>query len=181
MPTFTGKRTFKLLLAAILSVLLGCSDSNQITNDENKMHTFDLAEFFDGTTKGTGFIQDRSGAIIRTFNLEVIGQFSNSKGSLKETFFWNDGEIEHRTWNLEKTSETEWIGTAHDVVGKATGIISEDKLRWSYTLTLNVSDRKINFKFDDQMWISETGVLVNHAKFTKFGIHLGDVVVSFSK
>ena len=40
---------------------------------------------------------------------------------------------------------------------------------------------KINFKFDDQMWLSESGVMVNHAKFSKFGIHLGDVVVSFSK
>jgi hypothetical protein len=54
-------------------------------------------------------------------------------------------------------------------------------LRWSYTLTIKVEGKKMNFKFDDQMWISKTGTMVNHAKFSKFGVHLGDVVVSFSK
>ncbi|MBT6411038.1 MAG: DUF3833 family protein, partial [Betaproteobacteria bacterium] len=55
------------------------------------------------------------------------------------------------------------------------------KLRWSYTLTLKVGGKNINLKFDDQMWMSETGVMVNHAKFSKFRVHLGDVVVSFQK
>ena len=123
----------------------------------------------------------RSGEIIRTFEVITVGDFNNDAGTLKETFSWNDGEVENRTWTLKRISENEWSGKAPDVIGTATGTINNDKLRWSYTLTLKVRGKKINLKFDDQMWMSETGVMVNHAKFSKFGLHLGDVVVSFHK
>jgi hypothetical protein len=161
--------------------VIGCSHEETPKQDINTMETFDLVDFFSGKTQGSGFVQDRSGEIIRTFEVITAGEFNNDKGTLKETFTWNDGEIENRIWTLNRIGEREWSGTAPDVVGNAKGTVKNDKLRWSYTLTLKVGGKNINLKFDDQMWMSETGVMVNHAKFSKFGLHLGDVVVSFRK
>jgi hypothetical protein len=111
----------------------------------------------------------------------TIGNFVDGSGTLQETFSWNDGEIEERIWTLSSEENNKWSGEASDVIGTAEGEVIGDTLRWSYTLVLKVGSKKINFKFDDQMWLSESGVMVNHAKFSKFGIHLGDVVVSFNK
>tara|TARA_B110000483_G_scaffold47621_1_gene59342 strand:+ start:1339 stop:1884 length:546 start_codon:yes stop_codon:yes gene_type:complete len=181
MVTFTQRIISSLSIIFVIASLIGCSNEQAAQQERNTMAAFDLVTFFSGKTKGSGFVQDRSGKIIRTFEVLTVGTFDDISGTLEETFTWNDGEVENRTWTLNRISETEWSGSAPDVVGIASGIIIEDVLRWSYTLTLKVGDKKLNFKFDDQMWISKTGVMVNHAKFSKFGIHLGDVVVSFSK
>ena len=181
MATFTQRVTTSLSLISIIFSLIGCSNDEIEKQEKSTMETFDLITFFSGQTHGSGFLQDRSGKIIRTFEVLTVGTFDDESGTLKETFTWNDGEIENRTWTLNRTSETEWSGRAPDVVGVASGVVIGDVLRWSYTLTIKVEGKKMNFKFDDQMWISKTGTMVNHAKFSKFGVHLGDVVVSFSK
>ncbi|MDA1332359.1 MAG: DUF3833 family protein [Proteobacteria bacterium] len=181
MAILTHQITASLALVSFILSLIGCSHEETLKQDINNMTTFDLVNFFSGSTQGSGFVQDRSGEIIRTFEVATVGTFNNDSGTLQETFTWNNGEVENRTWTLSRNGETEWSGLAPDVVGTASGKITNDKLRWSYTLTLNVGGKRINLKFDDQMWVSETGVLVNHAKFSKFGFHLGDVVVSFRK
>ena len=181
MATFTNRIKISLTVFSLMFTLFGCSNEETPKQGINTMTTFDLVDFFSGNTRGSGFVQDRSGKIIRTFEVITVGDFNNDAGTLKETFSWNDGEIENRTWTLKRISKNEWSGTAPDVIGTAFGTINNDKLRWSYTLTLKVGGKNINLKFDDQMWMSETGVMVNHAKFSKFGLHLGDVVVSFHK
>lgn len=168
-------------LISLMLTLIACSNENTPKQDINTMTTFNLVDFFSGNTLGSGFVQNRSGEIIRTFEVVTTGDFNNDSGTLKEVFTWSDGEIENRVWTLKRIGENEWSGSAPDVVGTASGEIKNDKLRWSYTLTLKVGGKNINLKFDDQMWISKTGVMVNHAKFSKFGLHLGDVVVSFRK
>ena len=181
MATFTQRVTTSLSLISIIFSLIGCSNDEIEKQEKSTMETFDLITFFSGQTHGYGFLQDRSGKIIRTFEVLTVGTFDDESGMLEETFTWNDGEIENSTWTLNRTSDTGWSGRAPDVVGVASGVVIGDVLRWSYTLTIKVGGKKMNFKFDDQMWISKTGTMVNHAKFSKLGIHLGDVVVSFSK
>ena len=181
MASFTHRIKTSLTVFFLMLTVIGCSHEETPKQDINTMEIFDLVDFFSGKTQGSGFVQDRSGEIIRTFEVITAGEFNNDKGTLKETFTWNDGEIENRIWTLNRISEREWSGTAPDVVGNAKGTVKNDKLRWSYTLTLKVGGKNVNLKFDDQMWMSETGVMVNHAKFSKFGLHLGDVVVSFRK
>ena len=181
MASFTHRIKTSLTVFSLMLTVIGCSHEETPKQDINTMKTFDLVDFFSGKTQGSGFVQDRSGEIIRTFEVITAGDFNNDTGTLKETFTWNDGEIENRIWTLNRIGEREWSGTAPDVVGNARGTVTNDKLRWSYTLTLKVGGKNVNLKFDDQMWMSETGVMVNHAKFSKFGLHLGDVVVSFRK
>ena len=181
MASFTHRIKTSLTVCSLMLTVIGCSHEETPKQDINTMKTFDLIDFFSGKTQGSGFVQDRSGEIIRTFEVITAGDFNNDTGTLKETFTWNDGEIENRIWTLNRIGEREWSGTAPDVVGNARGTVKNDKLRWSYTLTLKVGGKNVNLKFDDQMWMSETGVMVNHAKFSKFGLHLGDVVVSFRK
>ena len=181
MASFTHRIKTSLTVFSLMLTVIGCSHEETPNKDTNTMKTFDLVDFFSGETQGSGFVQDRSGEIIRTFEVITAGDFNNDTGTLKETFTWNDGEIETRIWTLNRIGEREWSGTAPDVVGNAKGTVKNDKLRWSYTLTLKVGGKNVNLKFDDQMWMSETGVMVNHAKFSKFGLHLGDVVVSFRK
>ncbi|MDG2201856.1 MAG: DUF3833 family protein [Burkholderiales bacterium] len=181
MVTSIQQKKIYLLLACISILSIGCTNEEPTLKDNNNMASFDLVDFFSGKTQGSGFVQDRSGKIIRSFEVITIGNFVDGSGTLQETFTWNDGEIEERIWTLNSEENDKWSGEASDVIGTAEGEVIGDTLRWSYTLVLKVGSKKINFKFDDQMWLSESGVMVNHAKFSKFGIHLGDVVVSFNK
>ncbi|HBZ17973.1 MAG TPA: hypothetical protein DEO41_01110, partial [Betaproteobacteria bacterium] len=146
MATFTQRVITSLSLISIIFSLIGCSNDEIEKQEKSTMETFDLITFFSGQTHGSGFLQDRSGKIIRTFEVLTVGTFDDESGTLEETFTWNDGEIENRTWTLNRTSDTGWSGRAPDVVGVASGVVIGDVLRWSYTLTIKVGGKKMNFK-----------------------------------
>ena len=111
----------------------------------------------------------------------VIGKFNGNEGTLDEQFKWSDGKVEQRIWRLNKVNSKQWIGTADDVVGKAVGTISGNTLKWEYILKLPLENSSINVKFDDWMYLVDENVLMNKAKFSKFGFVLGEVTLSFIK
>ncbi len=171
----------KVLISALLMLfLLAChkQDTNMKSSAEP---TLSPDIYFQGKSYGVGFVQDRFGKIRRSFTVSLIGNFDESGGTLAEEFHWSDGEIEKRIWTLRKINENSWKATAPDIIGEATGVIEGNLLKWNYVLKVPIGERRIAMKFDDQMMLFEDGILVNRASFSKFGIHLGDVLVSFSK
>ncbi|MFZ9812718.1 MAG: DUF3833 family protein, partial [Burkholderiaceae bacterium] len=102
-------------------------------------------------------------------------------GTLDEYFDWSDGEKQRRIWRLEQVGPGKWIGRADDVVGEATGEIAGNALHWRYTLAVPVQGRVINMAFDDWMVLIDDKVMLNRATFSKFGIRLGEVTLSFQR
>lgn len=175
------KSIFKILLSVSVVFSFSSCAIQSIENYENEKPSFDLQEFFDGNTTGWGIVQDRSGTVTRRFVVEILGKFNGNEGTLDEQFKWSDGKVEQRIWKLNKVNSKQWIGTADDVVGKAVGTISGNTLKWEYILKLPLENGSINVKFDDWMYLVDENVLMNKAKFSKFGFVLGEVTLSFVK
>ncbi len=175
------KSIFKILLSVLVVFSFSSCAIQSIENYENEKPSFDLQEFFDGNTTGWGIVQDRSGTVTRRFVVEILGKFNGNEGTLDEQFKWSDGKVEQRIWRLNKVNSKQWIGTADDVVGKAVGTISGNTLKWEYILKLPLENSSINVKFDDWMYLVDENVLMNKAKFSKFGFVLGEVTLSFVK
>ena len=160
--------------------LSGCasSDMNQYANEKPRL---DLAQYFNGKTTGWGMVQDRFGNITRRFVVQIEGRFEGSQGTLDEKFEWSDGEKQQRIWRLTRVKDNLWSGQADDVIGQATGEISGNVLRWQYTLAVPVKGNTLHMQFDDIMVLIDEQVMLNRAVFSKWGIRLGEVNLSFQK
>jgi hypothetical protein len=142
---------------------------------------FRLEEYFLGRTVAHGVVQDRAGKVIKRMVVELDGTQEGGEFVLRERFRYADGTSEFREWRIRKLDEGRYEGRASDVVGVATGIAAGNALSWRYTLRVPVGDSIYALAFDDWMWLLDDGVLINRASFSKFGVHLGDVTLSFRK
>ena len=67
------------------------------------------------------------------------------------------------------------------MVGEAQGQTSGNAFRWNYTLRLPVDGKEYEVQFDDWMFLVDDRVLLNRATMSKFGVTLGEVLLSFIK
>lgn len=179
LPSLLPRRLGFVLLMFLLA-LTGCA-SHDMKQYADQTPRLDLAQYFNGRTTGWGMVQDRFGNITRRFVVQIEGRFSGQQGELDERFEWSDGERQRRVWRLTRQSDGLWTGQADDVIGQAKGEISGNVLRWQYTLAVPVKGRTIEMQFDDVMVLIDDQVLLNRAAFSKWGIRLGEVSLSFRK
>lgn len=174
------KRT--ILTAILVLLMFGCAGNNvqQYTDLQPK---FDLYDYFYGTTKGYGIVQDRSGRLTRQFVVDINGVI-DAAGNLvlNEQFVWNDGEKSTRIWTISRHDDgNRLVGRAADVIGTATGATAGNALNWQYKLALAVDGRTWHLNFDDWMFLQPDRVLINRATMSKFGLRLGEVTIAFVK
>jgi len=67
------------------------------------------------------------------------------------------------------------------VVGEAQGQTAGNAFRWNYTLRLPVDGTEYEVQFDDWMFLVDERVMLNRATMSKFGVTLGEVLLSFTK
>ncbi len=168
-----------IVMAAGLG-LSGCA-SPKLEDYAQEKPVLDLEKYFTGRTTGWGIVQNRFGRITRRFVVEIDGRFEGDRGELDERFVWSDGEKQRRVWRLQKVGPQKWVGEADDVVGQAQGRLSGNALQWGYTLAVPIDGRTIEMQFDDWMVLVDGEVLMNRAVFSKFGIRLGEVTLSFRR
>ena len=165
----------------LLSVLfiVGCSTS--VNHYSNTTPELKLEEFYDGKLTAYGMVQNRSGEVLRRFRVDMEGTWEDNKGRLDETFFYDDGEQQQRTWYLEKRSNGQYSGTADDVVKPARGETNGYALNWRYTLTIPVDDNTWDINFDDWMYLIDEKRLINRAQMKKWGFTVGEVTLWIEK
>ena len=173
----------KLCLVVLITVLstAGCSkpDLSQYRDDEPH---FSLFDYFQGKTTGWGIVQDRKGNLLRRFVVDIQGTMHADKSlTLEEHFQWNDGELSSRTWNISKTGEHTFTGTAADVHGSAAGAAYGNVLNWRYFLDIEASGRTWKVYLDDWMFLHDDDILINKTKMSKFGFALGEITIVFRK
>jgi hypothetical protein len=139
-----------------------------------------MREFFNGHVVAHGIVQDRSGKVIRRMKVDMQCSWQGDIGTLDEHFTYADGKKERRVWTIKKQND-QYRGTAADVVGEAVGAAAGNALNWKYVLALPVGDKTYNVHFDDWMWQLNDTVMMNRAVFSKFGIKLGEVLITFYK
>lgn len=174
-----GLKRWGAVLAALV-LLTGCG-SMKIEDFAGNEPKFVLEEFFEGRSQATGVFYDRFGDIRRQFTVDIVGTVDGDRLTLVEDFVYDDGETERRVWELTRTGEDTYEGTAEGVVGMATGKIAGNAFHWTYTFDLKMKDRTLRVKFDDWMFLQPNGVVMNVATVTKWGFELGTAVISFQK
>lgn len=174
-------RQFRLLMLALFSglVLTACAGPKPADYVQEKP-VLDLKDYFNGTVDAWGVFQDRSGKVVKRFTVVMKCTWNGDTGVLDEDFTYSDGTTQKRIWTLKKNGNS-YTGTASDVLGQATGETSGNAFQWKYTLLLPVDGTTYEVQFDDWMYLMDDKVMLNRATMSKFGIELGEVLLSFRK
>ena len=167
-----------LVIAA--AALTGCAGPAPI-DYAAQTPVLDLKTYFNGELKAHGIFTDRQGKVARRFVVQMTGTWQGKEGVLDERFTYSDGTTERRVWKLTDEGGGRWSGRADDVLGVAQGVAAGNALNWRYTLMLPVDGKVYEVQFDDWMYLMDDRVMLNKAAMSKFGIHLGEVTLSFYK
>ena len=177
-----NRRTLLLsgMATTALAGLSGCA-SPTVDDYASQKPVLDLRTYFNGVVDAWGIFTDRNGKVVKRFTVEMKCQWQNDQGILDEDFVYSDGTKEKRIWKLTDKGHGAYVGTAGDVVGLAEGQTKGNAFNWRYTLALPVDGTVLNVQMDDWMYLMNDRVMLNKARMTKLGIHLGDVTLSFTK
>lgn len=176
----------RILSALAFLVLAACAGTPSLDEPKLSDRKLDLEEFFDGRLVAYGQFQDLFGTVRRRFEVEVVGDWDGERLRLVEDFVYEDGATERRVWILRKTGEDTWVGSAPGVVGQATGEERGDTFNWQYTIDLPIpsadgSVDTLRATFDDWMWLLSDDRLLNRAYMSRFGVRIGEVIITFEK
>ena len=141
----------------------------------------DLRQYFNGKLLAHGIVTDRGGKVMQRFTVALTGRWQGDEGTLDEQFSYADGRREQRIWKLTRGADGRYTGRAADVLGEARGQAAGNALNWRYTLLLPVDGRTWEIDFDDWMFLVDDQVMLNRAVMSKFGIRLGEVLLSFQR
>jgi len=67
------------------------------------------------------------------------------------------------------------------VVGDAIGEESGDTFNFRYSLKVPFGENTLLVNFDDWMWLLDEKRLFNRAYLSKYGINIGEVLITFEK
>lgn len=170
----------RAMVLASAALLAGCA-APDVTHYAREQPVLDMRAYFNGRVDGWGLFTDRSGEVVKRFTVVMDCRWSGDEGVLDEDFTYSDGTKQRRIWRVRKLADGRYVGRADDVVGEAAGQASGNTLRWNYTLALPVEGRTWHVQMDDWMHLVDSEVLLNRTAMSKFGIHLGDVTLSFRR
>jgi hypothetical protein len=169
----------KVLLFIFTISFYGCSSDIEQYNDVPEK--FDIKSYFNGPVIAWGMVQDYSNKVTRRFCVEIEGNWQADNGVLAEKFYFDDGEISYRNWQLTKLADGAYQGTAEDVIGLAKGQHRGFAFHWQYSLEVPVDDDVYILQLDDWMYQLDPHRVVNKTAMKKFGFTVADITLFFDK
>lgn len=175
----------RVWMGAALVVLAGCVGKPALDDEKLSNRDFDLERYFDGHVTAKGQFQDIFGTVRRRFDVNIQGTWDGETLKLVEDFVYEDGSTEQRVWRLRKTgpitADQTWEGTAAGVIGIARGQERGDTFNWTYRIDLPVPDGTLRVDFNDWMWDLGGGAVLNRAYMKKYGVDIGEVIITFEQ
>ena len=169
------------ILATISTTFLLGSCSVNLTDYTQDKESFDIKKYFSGDVIAWGILQDYTHKVSRRFCVEINGSWQKNKGVLAEKFYFNDGEISYRNWQLTRNKNGTYTGTAEDVVGTAIGKHKGFAFQLKYNLLLKVKDETYQVSMDDWMFKLDEYRVINKTSISKFGVNVANVTLFFDK
>lgn len=173
-------KTFKTILLSISFIFI-TSCSSELSDYQETDPKFDIKDYFTGEFIALGMVQDYSNQVTRRFCVELNGTWNNNQGELAEVFYFDDGEVTYRTWQLTKQLNDEYTGSAEDVVGIAKGKQSGFAFQWQYQLLVPIDDETYTFDMDDWMYQIDDNRVFNRTTMNKFGVKVAEITLFFDK
>jgi hypothetical protein len=172
---------FTQLLVISITCFLLSSCSLQLKDYKEVNNPFDIKTYFDGNVIAWGVVQDYSNQVQRRFCVEIIGSWEGNEGVLAEKFYFNDGEITYRNWQLTKQPDSSYLGTAEDVIGVALGKHQGFAFQFQYILSLKLDDKTYEVSMDDWMYQLDKYRVINKTTMSKFGVDVAEITLFFDK
>ncbi len=113
----------------------------------------------------------------RGFTARLRGVRTGDTFTLKESFAYDDGETDAKTWVLTLKGDGAYSGTREDVVGVARGWQDGRAFRLAYDIRLPDAKGRPGMKlhFQDVMVKTADGVVLNNATVGKWGFGVAKV------
>ena len=168
-------------LGTLLSLsLMGCA-SPKVQDYAGQVPAFDIRSFFDGKLQGQGIFFDRSDRVVKRFTVDMVGQWTGTRGTLDEHFHYSDGSQSTRLWHLEQLPQGRYSGQAGDVIGLVVGSHGGNAFHWRYTLVLPEESGAWHVELDDWMFLVDDKTVLNRTRMSKFGVDLGELMLEIRK
>ena len=155
--------------------------SQSVADYAGERPLLDLRNYLDGPLSACGVFFGLSGRAERRFTVDMVGQWSGSRGTLDERFHYDDGRTDHRCWNLTFCDDQTFTATARDVAGTATGLQRGNAAAMRYRLRIPRTNGTIVVGMEDWFYLMADGTLINRARMSKFGLKVGELFVSFRR
>lgn len=137
---------------------------------------FNIRDFFNGEIRASGMVLNWRGQVRRRFTATMHGSWQGTRGTLKEEYLFDDGEVQQRTWALELRSQNRFSGHAADVVGIADGQQYGSAVRIDYVLRIPVNGRNHDIRIDDWLYLQPDGTVLNESRMSLFGLPVGRLI-----
>lgn len=170
----------KVVFILLFLLFISCSGQT-LDNYKDEKPKLSLKSFFNGKIFAQGIVQDRSGKVIKRFDVDINASWSDNIGTLDEKFIYSDNTKGARIWKLTEISNDRFEGQAHDVIGKATGEVSGNAFLFEYYLDVPVGDSSYKIHFEDWMYLLSENTLMSKTIMTKWGIKVGEVTLVMIK
>ncbi|ASP48069.1 DUF3833 domain-containing protein [Cognaticolwellia beringensis] len=174
------KQNLKLAVIFCLAFTLS-SCTTPLEDYQATSPQLDIQQYFSGKLIAWGMVQDYSSKVTRRFCVELDGQWQDDEGLLKEVFYFDDGEVTYRNWQLTKLKQGKYLGGAEDVVGNARGQQRGFAFQWQYDLLVPIDDDVIKLSLDDWMYQIDEYRVFNRTKMQKFGVTVAELTIFFDK
>ena len=149
-----------------MGILSACANIS-VTGYANNSPKLVLQEFFNGTLCPSGIVKDRSGKVIRYFDVSIDASWEDGVGALDENCIFDDGEEQQCIWTIVKDDAGRYIGTANYVIGSSQLKVAGNSLFLNYVLPVSYEDGTLDLNNDDQMYLVYKNVLINESVMTK--------------
>ncbi len=163
-----------------LGFLFGCSAIDPKVYSANSPK-IDIRNYLNGPLEAQGILQDRSGKMIKSFSVKMVGSWQGNSGKLEENFIFSDGKKDRRVWEINFTDDNNFTAKAHDTVGIAKGQQYGNAVKMNYVLSIDVDGKKYDITLTDWIYLLDEKHAVNVTKMTKFGFVVGNLTISFTK
>jgi hypothetical protein len=174
------KKIFKSIILLFISIILS-SCSTALDDYTDSQGTFDIKQYFTGNVIAWGIVQNYSEKVNRRFCVEIKGTWQGNQGVLAEKFYFDDGEISYRNWQLSKQQDGGYHGTAEDVIGTAIGRHQGFAFQFQYELALQLDEDRYQVTMDDWMFQLDDSRVMNKTSMSKFGIKVAEITLFFDK
>lgn len=176
------KRILLLAVCCLAAALPAKSHALQPRDFAGSQPRFEPEKFFAGRTRSWGVFENRAGNPTQRFTTVATGRNEKSGLVLHQTFTYQNGTSQERTWHIRRIDAHHYRATANDVVGVATGEAYGNLFHFKYTVALKPGNPLYNVRLEQWMYLQDRGAaMVNRAKITKFGITLATVTEYFRR
>ena len=174
--------SYKIIFTSVLFalVLVGCAlDGSKYKNVKPELNLF---EFFSGEVKAWGIVQDYSGELIQRFVVDMNGQIKDNALIIAEDFYYAVGDgVKQRTWIIEQLDKNNFVGSAPDIEGLATGKSFGNAFSFQYEMDIPIGEKTYRVKFNDWFWAFDDETIINRSYITKFGLTIAEVTIFMRK